>query len=73
MSMIENWVFETKCRRCGHLSEWFFGSRETIKFESFSYAMMDHIANPRMMNCEKCNRLTVQEVVTYNYPNEFAE
>lgn len=63
--MDKNYYYETKCRRCGKLKEWFFANSETITWSHFVMAIEDYITSPRQMECEKCKKETVQDVVSY--------
>ena len=62
----KNYNYETKCRRCNMLSEWHFSNIEQFTFQQFSEAMNDRVQFPRSYECEKCNKKTVQDVVSYS-------
>jgi len=65
--MRDNWVYETKCRRCGEITEYVFGSKDKIKVNDFSDTMENRLsAHPRDYGCIKCGKMTVQDIVSYN-------
>lgn len=64
----KNYNYETKCRRCGELTDWHFSTTDRFTFLQFAEAMTDHIQFPRRHKCEKCKKETVQDVVSYS-PN----
>lgn len=66
VASIENWIYETKCRRCGKISRWFFASRQTINQLAFSTAMSDYIAHPRQFQCNGCNKKGVHDIISFN-------
>lgn len=60
--------YETKCRRCAALHEWYFGDTGEptgLNFNHYVKAMEDKTDSPRLMNCTVCQKLTVQDVVSY--------
>lgn len=65
MSEFAIYVYETKCRRCGALVEWFFSDANLFSKFEFDKAMIDYISFPRLFDCEKCKKKTVQDVVSY--------
>lgn len=60
-------TYETKCRRCLKITDWYFGPIEMVSFDNFLLAMNDLIQFPRLLHCESCKKGTVQDVVSYNY------
>lgn len=60
---VENWEYETKCRRCGSFYFWFFCERNRMEQKTFDAAIYSYLENPRTYRCEKCQRYTVQDVV----------
>ena len=58
-------AYETKCRRCGHLTDWTFGDLEGIKADHFIVGMFEFIDHPRQRFCAKCNKDTVQDLVSF--------
>ena len=61
----KNWEYETKCRRCGALTDWFFSTVDKMEWLDFMKAMVDYIRFPRNHHCRKCKKNTVQDVVSY--------
>lgn len=68
VARLENWIYQTKCRKCGMIHDWYFASRSSIEWDVFSFAMNDYIKEPRQFYCSKCVRKTVQEIVSFNEP-----
>lgn len=68
VARLENWIYQTKCRKCGMIHEWNFASRSIVKWELFSIAMNDYIKEPRQFSCSSCVRKTVQDIVSFNEP-----
>jgi hypothetical protein len=64
----ENYSYESKCRRCGHITEFYFAGPDMITHEHFMVAILDYVANPRFRHCESCSKETVQEVVSVSVP-----
>lgn len=64
-------TYETKCRRCGKLHDWVFADKESfnITLSQFITAITDKITYPRSDRCLKCKKQTVQDVVSYDYPD----
>jgi DNA-directed RNA polymerase subunit RPC12/RpoP len=58
-------TYETRCRRCGSLKEWFFARQGDIEWVTFATAMTDFITHPRLYFCGDCKKETVQDVVSY--------
>ena len=57
-------TYETKCRRCNHVSEWTV--HKSLNKENFNLAMIDKIKIPIQMICVKCKKPTVQDLVSFN-------
>jgi phage FluMu protein Com len=57
--------YECKCRKCGGFNEFNFSQEGQMKWIDFATAMTDYIAHPRLLHCDKCNKSTVQDVVSY--------
>ena len=67
VKVIDKWVYETKCRRCGEIKEYVFGPKDKTKVGDFTKAMENRLATyPRDYGCIKCSRMTVQDIVSYN-------
>ena len=62
----KNYNYETKCRRCGNLTEWHFSTVDRFTWMQFADAMQDHIEHPRQSKCDTCKKDTVQDVVAYS-------
>ena len=61
----ESYTYETKCRRCGTLKEWFFSNKSMVKWTGFAHVMNDHLTHPRLLSCDNCGKSTIQDVVSY--------
>jgi hypothetical protein len=60
----ENTLFyETKCRRCGSLTEWFGGYKENL--HGFMISMSKRTNDASQMPCKQCKKETVQDLVSY--------
>lgn len=68
MTNIKEYTWETKCRKCSKIKEWFFSGADAFEYKDFQLAMQDHIASPRSMYCDVCLKETVQDVVSYSNP-----
>jgi ribosomal protein L37E len=66
VSSIENWIYETKCRRCGKISRWFFASRENMDYLAFKTVMTDFIVSPRQFICNGCGKKGVHDIISFN-------
>lgn len=62
----ENWIYETKCRRCGDLAEFYFAQKSKVSRPQFLETMNDYIKFPRMRYCQHCGKQTIQELVSHN-------
>lgn len=65
-----DWEYETKCRRCNTLTFWHFMSRKDLDWMVFGKSMNDYLTKPRMHRCSKCERETIQDVVSYTLPHD---
>lgn len=70
MTDIKKYTWETKCRRCSTIKEWFFSDANAFEYKDFQFAMNDHIDVPRLMYCDSCLKDTVQDVVSYTNSNK---
>ncbi len=61
-----NWEYDTKCRRCGKINEWYFALKDLTTVNEFLKAIDDRINRPRAQRCNKCSRNTIQDVVSHN-------
>jgi ribosomal protein L37E len=57
-------VFETKCRRCGRIHEWYGGESENISYTDFRKAMMQKGGYATLMDCKKCGIETFQDILS---------
>ncbi len=62
----KNYNYETKCRRCGNLTEWYFSTTDRFTWGQFAEAMQNLIEHPRQSKCDMCKKRTVQDVVAYS-------
>lgn len=62
----KNYNYETKCRRCGTLTEWYFAPLSAFTYVEFVEVMTNHIQYPRTRECKKCEKYTVQDIVSYS-------
>lgn len=67
--MAKNYNYETKCRRCGLLTAWYFAEVGNVAYGDFLLAITDYIQYPRAYKCNTCNKQTVQDVVSYSTDN----
>ena len=61
--------YETKCRRCGHLTELHFGYIQDDQWNDFEKFIDNKINNPRLSDCIQCGILTIQDVTSYTPRN----
>ena len=61
----KNYNYETKCRRCGNLTEWHFSTADRFRWVQFAEAMQNYIEHPNQLKCDTCKKDTVQDVVAY--------
>ena len=59
------YLYETKCRRCENITEWYFVEKKQLAFRDFEMAMIDYISYPRLRKCDKCDKYTIQDLVSY--------
>lgn len=63
--MSDSYEYETKCRRCGKFTSWFFSLKTSFTWLEFVQAIIDMIVSPRQFDCDTCEKKTVQDVVSY--------
>ena len=63
---MKQYIYETKCRRCGTISDWVFGDANRSEFNDFEKCMRDYIEEPRTFDCWDCKKVTVQDLVYYS-------
>lgn len=60
------YTYETKCRRCGNMSDWVMDTHDAYndsEFIEFIHQISQYI---RTYYCEECHGDTIQDVVSYN-------
>lgn len=58
-------TYETKCRRCGEMSEW-MGIDKEYRYNIFTAGwIVEKMNNPSTCQCKKCGKETVQDVVSF--------
>lgn len=62
----KNHTFETKCRRCNHITEWYGGTFEMRTSEDFKRYMHEKMTFPSVYDCKECDKKTVQDVVAFS-------
>jgi hypothetical protein len=65
----EQYSFETKCRRCGHVSEWYAGEKKVLPYKDFERIISDFLNTPTVRDCDKCAKSTVQDLIAYSEDN----
>jgi len=60
-----HYFYETKCRICANITEWFFATSYRIKYTDLLDEMSDYTINPRLNRCNRCQKMTIQDVVSY--------
>lgn len=65
----KNLTYETKCRRCGELTEWVYGEADRIEYMRFAKHMLEFVQVSPSRNCKNCKKSTVQDVVWYTEPH----
>lgn len=58
-------TYETKCRRCGHITEWHHSLHDTISALAFKLHMDESVNKAGLHQCNVCKKLTVQDLVSY--------
>ena len=60
------YTWETKCRKCGKIVEWYFGNdrmSDDCTFTKCVYAKLENSCE--LGHCEKCKMQTVQDFIGY--------
>jgi hypothetical protein len=68
--MMNNFIYETKCRRCGDITKRTYAERTPAGFSAFSHDMYERSVKPRPYRCEECKELTAQDVIFYGVARE---
>lgn len=63
---MSEFTYETKCRICGEITEWAFPGYETFDKNSQIEWQITKLNYPTEGHCEKCDRMTVQDLVAFN-------
>ena len=58
-------TYETKCKRCGEISEWFFAKLESVNYSDYLHWINEKMQYVGSYHCGKCGKITVHEVVSY--------
>lgn len=66
-------LFETKCRRCGTLTEWVYGSLKGTSYVDFLTDMVHLVKNPKQYRCVECCTYTVQDVVKHTMNKDYID
>ena len=60
------WEYESKCRKCGTIENWSFGTKEVHSQKRFSDWVNIRLQIPEIGFCEHCQKHTVQDIVSTN-------
>ncbi|MBE9489924.1 MAG: hypothetical protein IMY67_06495 [Bacteroidetes bacterium] len=64
-------TYDTKCRRCGEITEWLFSDTYTRKeWVRLSEYCFEHFTNPSPCGCVGCGKETIQDYVAYTSMNK---
>lgn len=61
----QNYKYETKCKKCGKIHEWYFMKKSEFSYTKFMEALFEKSKYPSIYDCDKCKTRTFQEVVSY--------
>ena len=63
-----NWTYETKCRRCGRVHEWFVAELSEMSYKEYLSLIFTKFETPSGYNCQcKKSVATVHDIISYNY------
>lgn len=63
-----SYTYETKCKRCGNLNEWYAGKKEDFERSAFLSYIFEKSKYPQHSDCKKCEKKTFQDVVSFFTP-----
>lgn len=61
--MKARWVYQTKCRKCGHLEDWVLGPVDTFTANNVAVFLSNKIAHPMIDECPECKFIAVHDVL----------
>lgn len=63
---MDQYIYETKCRRCGKIREWEYSPDGSLlnKQESFSSFIRSNSNTPLLGRCGTCESYTIQDLVS---------
>lgn len=67
---MSEFTYESKCRRCGNITEWAFPGYETFEKRIQIEWQVEKMNYPSEGRCDKCEKHTIQDVVAFNRPDE---
>lgn len=62
---MEEVLYETKCKRCGRIEEYVLCSKNVNPGINYNSVIQQKIRHNSINYCEKCEKSTVQEFVSY--------
>ena len=68
---MENLTYETKCRKCGNVTEYAFLNHDNPtrdEHNRFAQLMNIYLRTPPSFECLYCNKPMVQDLVSYSRP-----
>lgn len=65
VSVMINYIYETKCLRCGHITERIYAEASSEGFPAFTKEMEDRSSRPYGYACSACKKETIQMVIFY--------
>lgn len=64
---MEKWIYDIKCRRCGKITEIYFGSQDTTPQKAFISWVLEHCTYPVTKQCECHNgKMGFHDLISYN-------
>ena len=66
MAFIEDLSYETKCRKCNQINEWFVAKRWDLTYKIFEKEMSRLMLEPVVAECDCTTRdKTIQDIVSF--------
>jgi hypothetical protein len=65
VSVMINYIYETKCLRCDHVSERVYAEASAEGFPAFTKEMEERASRPYNYACSACKKETIQIVIFY--------